>query len=127
MPTEGLSTIINGYGAVSEDGIMCTFEPEPRYDIADRPVIDPTVTVSIAPHPATAAATITITVPTSLDGQPLTVTIVDILGCVLAEIASGTAKSGTTHVSLRQRSIAPRSYRDRCCGWSPLVRNSCHE
>ena len=125
MPTEGLSTIINGYGAVSEDGIMCTFEPEPRYDIADRPVIDPTVTVSIAPHPATAASTIT--VPTSLDGQPLTVIIVDIFGRVVAEIARGTAKAGTTHVSLRQRYIAPGSCRDRCCGWSPLVRNSCHE
>jgi len=85
------------------------------------------VTVSIAPHPAAAATTLTITVPTSLDGQPLTVTIVDILGRVLAEIARGTPRAGTTHVSLRQRSIAPGSYRHGCCGWSPLVRNSCHE
>jgi len=41
-PAEGLTTIINSYSAVIENGIMCAFEPEPRFNIADRPVIDPT-------------------------------------------------------------------------------------
>lgn len=68
------------------------------------------VTVSIAPHPATASSSLSITVPASLDGQPLTVTIVDIFGRVVAEIANGTAKAGTSHVSLSQWRIAPGSY-----------------
>lgn len=43
MPMGGLTSIVNTYSAISNDGITYTFEPGARYDVADRPVIDPAV------------------------------------------------------------------------------------
>jgi hypothetical protein len=43
MPVGGLTSIVNTYSAISDDGVKYTFEPDARYDIADRPVIDPAV------------------------------------------------------------------------------------
>lgn len=43
MPMGGLTSVVNTYSAISSDGITYTFEPGARYDIADRPLIDPAV------------------------------------------------------------------------------------
>ncbi|MEY3387202.1 MAG: hypothetical protein RIR53_2013 [Bacteroidota bacterium] len=43
MPTGGLTSVVNTYSAVSNDGVTYTFEPGSRFDISDRPVIDPAV------------------------------------------------------------------------------------
>ncbi len=43
MPIGGLTSIVNTYSATSSDGVTFTFEPGARYDVADRPVIDPAV------------------------------------------------------------------------------------
>lgn len=43
MPVGGLTSIVNTYSAVSDDGITYSFEPGTRYDDADLPVIDPAV------------------------------------------------------------------------------------
>jgi hypothetical protein len=43
MPVGGLTAIVNTYSAISDDGITYAFEEGARYDVADRPVIDPAV------------------------------------------------------------------------------------
>lgn len=43
MPTGGLDSLVNTYSAVGTDGINYQFEPGARFDIRDRPVIDPAV------------------------------------------------------------------------------------
>ena len=43
MPMGGLTSIVDTYSAISDDGINYTFEPGARYDVADRPLIDPAV------------------------------------------------------------------------------------
>ncbi|MBU3742523.1 MAG: T9SS type A sorting domain-containing protein [Candidatus Kapabacteria bacterium] len=43
MPSGGLSDIVNTYSAISTDGVTYTFEPGARYDVVDRPIIDPAV------------------------------------------------------------------------------------
>jgi len=43
MPVGGLTSLVNTYSAISSDGVTYTFEPGARYDVADRPVIDPAV------------------------------------------------------------------------------------
>ncbi|MBU3678536.1 MAG: exo-alpha-sialidase [Candidatus Kapabacteria bacterium] len=43
MPMGGLTAIVNTYSAISDDGLTYDFEPGARYDLADRPVIDPAV------------------------------------------------------------------------------------
>lgn len=43
LPVGGLDSLVNTYSAVSTDGLHFHFEPNPRVDVADKPVIDPTV------------------------------------------------------------------------------------
>lgn len=43
LPMGGLTSIVNTYSAISSDGVTYAFEPGTRYDVADRPVIDPAV------------------------------------------------------------------------------------
>lgn len=43
MPMGGLSDIVNTYSAISDDGIIYDFEPGPRFDMPNKPVIDPAV------------------------------------------------------------------------------------
>jgi len=39
----GLTEIVNTYSAIGDDGVRYAFEPGARYDMPDRPVIDPAV------------------------------------------------------------------------------------
>ncbi|MBM4179430.1 MAG: hypothetical protein FJ211_08880 [Ignavibacteria bacterium] len=43
MPMGGLSDIVNTYSAISDDGVTYEFEPGARFDMPNRPVIDPAV------------------------------------------------------------------------------------
>lgn len=43
MPIGGLDSLVNTYSAVSTDGITYTFEPNARFDVVSKPVIDPAV------------------------------------------------------------------------------------
>lgn len=43
MPMGGLSDIVNTYSAISDDGVAYDFEPGARFDMPNKPVIDPAV------------------------------------------------------------------------------------
>jgi len=43
MPMGGLTDIVNTYSAISDDGVTYDFEPGARFDMSNKPVIDPAV------------------------------------------------------------------------------------
>ncbi len=58
------------------------------------------ISMSVAPHPAIATSTVSVTVPASLQGRPMTITIVDLFGRAVAELFNGPAALGTWHLAL---------------------------
>lgn len=74
----------------------------------ERPV--ETIAMTVSPHPATSASTVSVTVPQAMQGQPLTITIVDMFGRVIGELFNGPAQAGTWNLALGTWHMAPGTY-----------------